>query len=117
MHLDMKKLSLSLRMVCLQDGRRNGEGSSYSHDRHGYERPQYYDTRPMYNDRFPYGRGGPSSEEDDRAIALALQEEEQHRECHWNLFLHGDWLCIVSISSGHFFSSTYENHSQGSVGS
>ncbi|KAG0617179.1 hypothetical protein M758_5G170200 [Ceratodon purpureus] len=64
-------------------GRRNGEGSSYAHDRHGYDRPHHYDTRPMYNDRFPYGRGGPASEEDDRAIALALAEEEQHRRQGW----------------------------------
>jgi hypothetical protein len=72
-------------MVPLQDyGRRNGEGSSYAHDRphHGYDRPHHYDPRLMYNDRYPYGRGGPSSEEDDRAIALALAEEEQYRECH-----------------------------------
>lgn len=75
----------------LQDGRRNGEGNSYAHDRHGYDRPHHYDTRPMYNDRLPYGRGAPSTEEDDRAIALALEEEERHSECHgafWN-FCHG----------------------------
>jgi len=63
-----------------QDGRRNGEGNSYAHDRHGYDRPHQYDTRPMYNSRPPYGRGGPSTEEDDRAFALALQEEERHSE-------------------------------------
>jgi len=79
----------------LQDGRRNGEGNSYAHDRHGYDRPHQYDTQPMYNGRPPYGRGAPSTEEDDRAIALALQEEERHSECQYAFLNFLLWFCLI----------------------
>lgn len=74
----------------LQDGMRNGAGTSYSNDRHGYDRQGYdrqgydrqgydthYDSRLPFHDSSSNDRHEPSLEETDRAIALALAEEEQ----------------------------------------
>ncbi|XP_024365337.1 protein DA1 [Physcomitrium patens] len=56
------------------DARPIGVGSSYSNDRHGYDR--HHELRPPKYDRPSYERGEPSSEETDRAIAIALSEDE-----------------------------------------
>ncbi|XP_024399365.1 LIM domain-containing protein HDR3 isoform X2 [Physcomitrium patens] len=72
------------------DGMRNGAGTSYSNDRHGYDRQGYdrqgydrqgydthYDSRLPFHDSSSNDRHEPSLEETDRAIALALAEEEE----------------------------------------
>jgi hypothetical protein len=78
----------ALKSSASQDFRRSGEGTSYSNGgpSYTYERPHHHDARPPYtsndnrpmysNGRIPHYRGDFSTEENDRAIALALSEED-----------------------------------------
>ena len=78
----------ALKSSASQDFRRSGEGTSYSNGgpAYTYERPHHHDARPPYtsndnrpmysNGRIPHYRGDFSTEENDRAIALALSEED-----------------------------------------
>lgn len=98
----------------MQDFRRSGEGTSYSNGGppYPYERPHHHDARPPYssndnrpmysNGRIPHYRGDFSTEENDRAIALALSEED-HSEFIIPFFgfgtAQGSYDCLLGILS------------------
>lgn len=95
----------ALKSSASQDFRRSGEGTSYSNGgpAYTYERPHHHDARPPYssndnrpmysNGRIPHYGGDFSTEENDRAIALALSEED-----HSEFIIHNHFcFCVCFV--------------------